>query len=52
MNFTEFVGMLSITEEVVQDLLIAADFIGVSFIVSECCKFLRLNFDPTNIIGL
>ncbi|XP_068166107.1 kelch-like protein 10 [Antennarius striatus] len=45
-------GSVSVTEENVQDLLIAADYLIVTGIVEACNNFLEENLTPENCIGV
>lgn len=45
-------GELSITQNNVQELLIAADMVGLSEVVTNCTDFLIQELHPLNAIGI
>ncbi len=46
-----FVGMVSVKESSCQDLLAAADLLGLTDVVEACCEFLKDQLHPSNAIG-
>ncbi len=46
-----FAGMVSVEESSCQDLLAAADLLGLTDVVEACCEFLKEQLHPSNAIG-
>jgi hypothetical protein len=46
-----FVGCISITSDIVQDLLEAADMLELHHVVDSCCAFLKQQMNEMNCIG-
>ncbi|KAM6919420.1 kelch-like protein 10 [Lycodopsis pacificus] len=47
-----YTGLVSVTEENVQELLLAADQLNVTGVVQTCCDFLGEQLCPENCIGI
>ncbi|XP_070601893.1 actin-binding protein IPP [Erythrolamprus reginae] len=47
-----YTGIVSINENNVQELIVAADMFQLSEVVDLCCEFLKGQIDPMNCIGL
>ncbi|XP_053104084.1 actin-binding protein IPP isoform X2 [Hemicordylus capensis] len=47
-----YTGIISIGENNVQELIVAADMFQLTEVVDLCCEFLKGQIDPTNCIGL
>lgn len=45
-------GVVSIAEHNVQELIVAADMLQLTEVVELCCEFLKGQIDPLNCIGL
>ncbi|NXF30578.1 IPP protein, partial [Nyctibius bracteatus] len=47
-----YTGVLSIAENNVQELIVAADMLQLTEVVELCCEFLKGHIDPLNCVGL
>ncbi|XP_076001076.1 actin-binding protein IPP isoform X1 [Genypterus blacodes] len=47
-----YTGMISVTVENVQELMVAADMLQLSEVVSICGEFLKSQMDPSNCVGI
>lgn len=45
-------GMISVTVENVQELMVAADMLQLNEVVSVCGEFLKGHMDPSNCVGI
>lgn len=50
--FDLFSGEIEVTEEACEDLLMAADMLSITEVVSVCCEFLWTKLQPENCIGI
>ncbi|XP_064194468.1 actin-binding protein IPP isoform X2 [Anguilla rostrata] len=47
-----YTGMIDVTVENVQELIVAADMLQLNEVVTICCEFLKAQMDPTNCVGI
>uniref|UniRef100_A0A3B3RMP5 Intracisternal A particle-promoted polypeptide n=1 Tax=Paramormyrops kingsleyae TaxID=1676925 RepID=A0A3B3RMP5_9TELE len=47
-----YTGMIDLNVDSVQELIVAADMLQLSEVVSICCEFLKAQMDPSNCIGI
>ncbi|XP_048845793.1 actin-binding protein IPP isoform X2 [Brienomyrus brachyistius] len=47
-----YTGMIDLNVDSVQELIVAADMLQLSEVVSICCEFLKSQMDPSNCIGI
>ncbi|MGH0135735.1 UNVERIFIED_CONTAM: hypothetical protein FKN15_050779 [Acipenser sinensis] len=45
-------GVVNVTVENVQELIITADMLQLSEVVKICCEFLKVQMDPSNCVGI
>lgn len=45
-------GLISVTVDNVQELMVAADMLQLSEVVSVCGEFLKGHMDPSNCVGV
>lgn len=45
-------GVISVTVENVQELMVAADMLQLNEVVSVCGEFLKGHMDPSNCVGI
>ncbi|KAM8839153.1 actin-binding protein IPP isoform 1-T4 [Synchiropus picturatus] len=47
-----YTGLINVTVENVQELVVAADMLQLHEVVSICCEFLKSHMDPSNCVGI
>ncbi|XP_006634958.1 actin-binding protein IPP [Lepisosteus oculatus] len=47
-----YTGMINVNVDNVQELIVAADMLQLSEVVSICCEFLKAQMDPSNCVGI
>ncbi|KAG2461479.1 IPP protein, partial [Polypterus senegalus] len=47
-----YTGIINVNVDNVQELMIAADMLQLSEVVTMCCEFLKVQMDPLNCIGI
>ncbi|XP_029105827.1 actin-binding protein IPP isoform X2 [Scleropages formosus] len=47
-----YTGEVNVTVENVQELMVAADMLQLSEVVTICCEFLKTQMDPSNCVGI
>uniref|UniRef100_A0A8C9RSG9 Intracisternal A particle-promoted polypeptide n=1 Tax=Scleropages formosus TaxID=113540 RepID=A0A8C9RSG9_SCLFO len=47
-----YTGAVNVTVENVQELMVAADMLQLSEVVTICCEFLKTQMDPSNCVGI
>lgn len=50
--FFRLSGMISVTVDNVQELMVAADMLQLQEVVTVCGEFLKGHMDPTNCVGI
>ncbi|MBN3272000.1 IPP protein, partial [Polyodon spathula] len=45
-------GVINVTVDNVQELIITADMLQLSEVVKICCEFLKVQMDPSNCVGI
>ncbi|XP_036410565.1 actin-binding protein IPP [Megalops cyprinoides] len=47
-----YTGMIDVTVDNVQELIVAADMLQLNEVVTICCEFLKAQMDPCNCVGI
>ncbi|KAJ8390418.1 hypothetical protein AAFF_G00108120 [Aldrovandia affinis] len=47
-----YTGMIDVTVDNVQELIVAADMLQLNEVVTICCEFLKAQMDPANCVGI